>query len=238
VIIIIIKINKINLYFLAKFLYMKEEQKKEEEKDAKDCMTFKIITLGDSYVGKTALLKKYVTNVFDESVYNTIGMNISFKTITLKNNKKIELKLVDTAGTEKYKSLSKQYFKNTDGVLFIFAHDNPDSFDHITLWMKIFSEEKNKKYIPKFLVGNKNDLENKVLKDDIKDFLKKNKDFKYKSVSAKMDDIKINELFQELGEQLYKSQANDNKGKKSHINLVEKYDKNKNTTCFLVRCMY
>ena len=90
--------------------------------------TYKIITLGDSYVGKTALLKKYVSNIFEEDTYATIGMNILAKDITLKNNKKIKLKLVDTAGTERYKSLSKQYYKNTDGVLFIFAHNNIESF--------------------------------------------------------------------------------------------------------------
>ena len=63
-------------------------------------------------------------------------MNISFKDITLENNKKIRLRLVDTAGTEKYKSLSKQYFKNADGVLFIFSLFETDSFKNITVMHK------------------------------------------------------------------------------------------------------
>jgi small GTP-binding protein len=214
-------------------------KKEEEKKDNEDCMTFKIITLGDCYVGKTALLKKYLTNAFEENTLPTLGMNALYKKITLKNNKKIGLKLVDTAGTEKYKALSKQYFKNTDGVLFIFAHDNPDSFDHIILWMKIFSEEENpsKEEIPKFLVGNKNDLENIVPERDIKEFLKKNKYMTYKSVSAKTDDTKINELFQELAEQIYKSKGSDYKSTKSHKKLIINYNDRKNNNCFIARCM-
>ena len=216
---------------------MKEEEEKEDDEN---CMTFKIITLGDCYVGKTTLLKKYLTNVFEENTLSTLGMNILSKKITLKNNKKIKLKFVDTAGTEKYKALSKQYFKNTDGVLFVFAHNNTDSFDHIILWMKIFYEEENSNNgkIPKFLVGNKNDLENIVSEKDIKEFLKKNKYMRYKSVSAKTDDTKINELFQELAEQIYKSRGNDYKSTKSHKKIIINYnDREKNNNCFLARCM-
>ena len=81
--------------------------KGNETENEKEIESFKIITLGDSFVGKTSLLKKYVHNIFDENITNTIGMNITYKNITLKNNEEIRLKLVDTAGTEKYKSISK-----------------------------------------------------------------------------------------------------------------------------------
>ena len=152
---------------------MKSKAKKEKDKNYQE---FKIITLGDAYVGETTLLKKYIYNIFDENIKYSVGMNISFKDITLENNKKIRLRLVDTAGTEKYKSLSKQYFKNADGVLFIFSLFETDSFKNITSWMEVFSEERNsnnRSYIQKYLIGNKNDLEKKVGQEEINDFQKK-----------------------------------------------------------------
>lgn len=205
---------------------MKENEKeKEKEKES-----FKIITLGDSFVGKTTLLKKYVYNIFDENISNTVGMNITFKDITLKNNEKISLKLVDTAGTEKYKSISKQYFKNADGVLFMFSHDNIESFEHITSWMDIYNQSGyNEKNVPKCLIGNKNDLELNVGQEAIDEFLKNNEDFIYKSVSAKNDTEKINILFQEFGEKIYEESKKykDIKGKTIKISSEKKKEKRK-----------
>ena len=214
---------------------MKSKAKKENDKNYQE---FKIITLGDSSVGKTAILKKYIYNVFEEKPKVTIGMNITHKEITLENNKKIILRLVDTAGTEKYRSLSKQYFKNADGVLFIFSLIEPESFNNIKSWMEVFSDEhncNNRSYIQKYLIGNKNDLEKKVSENQINDFLEINTDLKYKSISAKNDDIKINELFQELGENLYKNYGEFKKNEEKTIKL-KSFDEKKKKNCTLNNC--
>ena len=71
-----------------------------------ETIIFKIITLGESGVGKTSIIKRYVHNIFDTDCLSTIGINFSFKEVERKG-KKIQLKFYDTAGQEKYRALNK-----------------------------------------------------------------------------------------------------------------------------------
>ena len=189
---------------------------------------FKIITIGDSGVGKTSIIRRYVFNNFEDNL-STIGVNFTFKDATLKNGKEVKIKLIDTAGQEKYKSLSKSYFKNVDGVLFVFAFDDKKSFDNIREWIQLFNENNNgKEGIPKYLIGNKDDLDtnNKVDKGSIDTFLNEtNNEFEYRSVSALKEDNRIDELFQDIAE---KMSSNYKEGKQNTITL-EKNKDNKNT---------
>lgn len=206
---------------------------KNKKIDKEEPNIFKIITLGDSYVGKTSIFKKYIYKSIGETI-STIGMNMFGKDLILDNNKKITLRLIDTAGTERYKALSKQYFKNTDAVLFVFAFDNIESFQNIKQWINIYSEN-NQTNVPKYLIGNKNDLEKNVSDVDIKDFLKLNKDFKFKSISAKNDDIKIDELFKEIGETLYQDFLKYGDKETKSIKIASSED-NKRSTCAISKC--
>ena len=183
---------------------------------SKNEIMYKIITLGDSGVGKTSIIRRYANNIFDESILSTVGVGFAFKEIELTNKKKIKLKLIDTAGQEKFKSLAKSYFKNVDGVLFVYSFDINESFENLKEWIQLFNSNHNgKSGIPMALVGNKSDLEEEeeVEKNDklVKDFLKDYKDdLKFYKTSAK-DNISINELFMELAEKIY----NLNNGKKN-----------------------
>ena len=99
-----------------------------------------------------------------------------------------------------------------------------------------FEENKRGGNLPLFLIGNKNDLERKVPKKDIDDFLNNNSDFTYKSVSAKTDDVNINSLFQELEEEIYEN--NKDSHKKGQKNIVLKFDyKTKKNNCIFRRCL-
>ena len=120
------------------------------------------------------------------------------KKITLKNNKIVILKLVDTEGQEKYRALTKSYYKNAEGVLFVFAHDDKESFENIEKWLELFDENINNKDIPKFLIGNKNDLEKFEEKEEsFNDFSNKHNISRYISTSAK-DNVNITDIFQEM----------------------------------------
>ena len=144
------------------------------------------------------------------------------------NEKKIKLKLVDTAGQERFRSIVKNYFKNADGVLFVFSLYEPQTFENIENWMKEFEENaSNKQDIPKFLVGNKNDLENNVGEDLLNECIQKNHILKYKSTSAK-NNTNIKELFEEMVECLEKT---NNKSGVQQIKLVQK-KKEKKKSCF------
>jgi small GTP-binding protein len=155
---------------------------------------------------------------------STIGLAFAHKELTLQNKEKVKLKLVDTGGQERYKSLAKNYYKNADGVLFVFAHNDKDSFDHIIDWIELFDQNTTNKEIPKFLIGNKNDLKKFNEQESFDDFIKQHNILRYISTSAK-DNKKnnISEIFKDMSEIINKTYKTSDKQYK-----LGKDDKNKN----------
>ena len=195
-----------------------------------DILSFKIIIIGDSGVGKTSLLQRFIFDKFYERTKSTLGLDYANKEIKLKNDKMILLKLFDTAGQEKFRSLSKSYFRNADGVLFVYSVNDIKSFENIRDWIqKFISDHNGKKDIPLYLIENKNDLNREVEDYLINEFLNEYK-FRFKSVSAKVnEDNSINELFQEISELLFKKYTDSNiRQKKIYLN---DNDNNKNQGC-------
>ena len=199
------------------------------EKEPQDLM--KVITLGESGVGKTSIIRRYIHNIFDENNLSTIGVNFSFKQVKLKNGKSINIKLIDTAGQEKYKALAKSYFKNVDAVLFVFDLNDQESFDYMKNWINLFNDNHNgKEGIPMYLLGNKADKERKVQKNMVDEFLCKNK-YKYFETSAK-DNNGIDEVFQELSEDLYTILLEIGSNKTQNAQTLNKYKRNeRNSGC-------
>ena len=187
-------------------------------------LNYSLITLGNSGVGKTSIFRRFTYNLFDESNLSTVGLSFLFKDLTLNNKKKVKLRLVDTAGQEKYRSLAKSYFKNADGVLFVFDLNNLESFNNIRDWIKLYEENnKENKKIVKYLIGNKDDLESEVPKESIDELIAET-NFKYISTSAKTGN-NIEDLFQEMSEQIYL--YNRDSGNKEQKNFtIENKDKN------------
>ena len=195
----------------------------------KDIKIFKIITLGNVGVGKTSIIRNYLGYSFQANTLATIGLDFSQKEIILKNKEKIYFKLMDTSGQEKFRSLSSSYFKQTDGVLFVFALNNKLSFEQITEWINLFEKEHfGKDNIPKYLVGNKCDLKKfiEVEEDSINEFLNDKKDMKYFQTSAK-DNINIEEVFKEMAEKLYEEYKKSGIENKPQIKLNEQPKKKK-----------
>jgi len=153
--------------------------------DKKEVKTFSIITLGDSGVGKTSIINRYINNKFDENNSSTVGINYSNKEMEFNNKDKIILRLMDTAGQEKYRAITKSYYRNANAVLFVFSLNDKDSFDKINEWMAYFKNNNSKgEHIPKYLVGTKNDLEKCVEDNSINIFAKEN-NLSFMSTSAK-----------------------------------------------------
>ena len=208
---------------------------KKQKKEIID--TMKVITLGECGTGKTSIIRRYVHNIFDENNLSTIGVNFSFKEIKLKDGNTISLKLIDTAGQEKYRSLAKSYFNNADAVLFVFSINSCNSFDNIKNWINLFIQNfSSEGYVAKYLVGNKSDLERKVSNDMINQFKEEYKDVKYYETSAK-ENGGIEELFQELAEDLYKilvKEGGERRNKSQNKLKISKYYKKKSNkgNCF------
>ena len=125
------------------------------DENEKGDVTLKILVLGDTAVGKTCLLLKYVDGFFPDNYISTVGVEYKIKVVEL-NGTKIILKIWDTCGQERYKSLAKTFIKDADGILFVYDISNKQSFEHIKDWIRE-SEEANGEF-QKIVLGNKIDL--------------------------------------------------------------------------------
>ena len=81
-------------------------------------LVFKILILGDSGVGKSAILKQYIDQTFDPTYMTTIGIDYACKVIHLQD-KKIKLSIWDTAGQERFRSITKAYTRGIQCVLLV-----------------------------------------------------------------------------------------------------------------------
>lgn len=133
----------------------------------------KIVILGESSVGKTNLLSRYLDNKFIEDKPATVGVDFLSKEMQIKS-KTIKTQFWDTAGQEKYKSISKAYYKLANGIILVYDITNRESFNCIEKWLEEISEICVK--IPNILlIGNKSDLneERNVTENEAKIFSEK-----------------------------------------------------------------
>ena len=128
------------------------------KKDPKE-NSYKILTIGESGVGKTAILKRYVEDKFPKHHLSTIGIDYLSKDITI-YNKKIKLRVWDTAGQERYRNITTHTYKDADGIALIFDLTDENSFNQINDWMDQIYNNTDKKLISLILIGNKSDLVN------------------------------------------------------------------------------
>ena len=199
----------------------------------KNNLEYKIITLGDSSVGKTSIINRFINDTFDEELTPTLGIKHTFKTLEI-NNTKVKLSVIDTNGQEKYRSLSVSYFRHADVVLFIFNLNEPLSFNNIQEWINVFNDNNNKKkVILKYLIGSKSDLEQRVEQNLIDEFANNN-NMLYMATSAKTNN-QINELFQKIGEDIIEEEEkktnNMIRTKNSSRILLKTKEKNRKKCC-------
>ena len=120
-------------------------------------LSFKLIFIGDSGVGKSCLTTKAVKNNFEEYYQATVGFE--FLTFNMKvNDKVIKLQIWDTCGQEIYRSLISNFYRNSSLAVLIYSIDNKESFNHAENWLNDLKSQANPD-IRIILVGNKADLE-------------------------------------------------------------------------------
>jgi small GTP-binding protein len=118
--------------------------------------TFKFILVGDSSVGKTAICKRFCQGQFDQDEPQTVAVEFDSKVVQV-GDTKVKLNIWDTAGQEKFRSMTRAYFRSSAGVFLVFDVTNRTSFTNIDVWLK----DAQKLTLPssvKVLIGNKTDL--------------------------------------------------------------------------------
>jgi len=157
---------------------------------------FKVLLVGNSVVGKSSLILRYVDQIWNDVFVPTIGVDFKVKSLEIEN-KSIKLQIWDTAGQERFRNVISSYFKGAHGILLIFDITSRDSFKELENWLA--EVEKNAStQILKILIGNKCDLEEEreISKDEGEAFAMRN-GMQYIETSAKIN-TNVNEAFEAL----------------------------------------
>ena len=183
---------------------------------------YKIIIIGDSGVGKTSLLSKYIKGVFPSSPLPTIAIEFATKIIQIKEGGFIKAQIWDTAGQEKYKSITSHHYRKAVGGLIVYDITKRTSFDNVLQWLSDLKNNADKGCICA-LVGNKIDLVEKnhrirEVSEDEGKLLAKKYEMLFYETSA-LNNQSVNDAFEDLLQKIYIERRK--------ITIIEK-DKNNN----------
>ena len=176
----------------------------EKEIETKE---IKVILLGDSGVGKTCIINRYINNEYIPGSESTLGSTFSTKEI-LKENIKYRLNIWDTTGQERYHSITNLFIKGSQIVILVYSINSSDSFEGLKYWNSTIKEQLEGDNYILAVVGSKCDLINEeiVSEEDAKNFAKENNAI-FKLVSSKLFPEGINDLFNLLLDELIKSKS-------------------------------
>ena len=166
-------------------------------------LSFKIILVGDSGVGKSCLSIKASRNYFEDFYSPTVGFE--FLTFNVKvEDQNIKLQIWDTCGQEVYRSLISSFYRSASLAIIVYSIDSEESFSNIEKWLNDIKSQSNPN-IKIFLIGNKADLEDKrqVTKESGENFFKQNKLSYFTETSAKTG-FNVQNVFIEVAKVLYK----------------------------------
>ena len=169
---------------------------------------FKIIIVGSSGVGKSALLLRYTDATFYTNNCSTIGVDYKLKTLEVLVNqvpKIVKLQLWDTAGQERFRTLAVQYLRGAHAAIVVFSLEDVESFKNLDYWIELIQKHGSKGKF--FLIGSKCDLTPPNVTDDmIHTLCERHAELTYIKTSAKTGE-NVNELFESLATDLANKQA-------------------------------
>ena len=120
---------------------------------------FKVLLIGNSGVGKSSLIVRFSDDQFTDTHMPTIGVDFKLKTLEV-DNKVCKLQIWDTAGQDRFKTITQSYYKGSHGVIITYDITDRDSFAKVSEWMSQVDQHASEN-ISRVLVGNKKDLEDK-----------------------------------------------------------------------------
>ena len=211
---------------------------------------YKFILLGDSSVGKSSIFKRLLGNSFSKNQISTLGTEkaiLNFDDLEIDKNTRQNFKIVlfDTAGQERYRAITKSYFRDSQGIVLIYSIVDEESFKHIEAWLDSIkdslSDWKRSGYIV-MLLGNKLDIaeENKeqrmILKEEAEKICSEQGIYWGGECSAKtFDENKFKEIFEKFMKQIYLKLGNDvkniNNNKSQISRKIEVYKKSQKGCC-------
>ena len=176
---------------------------------------FKVLLLGNSDVGKSSLILRYVDQTWSDTFVPTIGVDFKVKSLEVEN-KQIKMQIWDTAGQERFRNVISSYFRGSHGIFVIYDITNRDSFKNLENWLQEIEKNANPNVL-KILIGNKNDLEEdrEIKTEEGQAFADRN-GMQFIETSAK-NNVNVNEAFEALAKLMIKF----NSDKKPSLNKNE-----------------
>lgn len=175
---------------------------------ARTIYEYKIILLGTVAVGKTSILSRFINDTFINEYKCNIGVQFAAKTIFLDDEKGADLSIWDTCGEERFRAITRQYYKGAAGSLLVFDLTNRVSFESLIYWINDLKSAKDD--IEIFVIGNKADVkERQVSFEEANDFIVKQNGLMYFETSAKTG-YNIKEMFETLTRKLIEKKGSEN----------------------------
>lgn len=192
-------------------------------------MIMKLLLVGDSGVGKSCLLLRFVEDKFNPSFITTIGIDFKIRTID-SNGKKIKLQVWDTAGQERFRTITTAYYRGAMGIVLIYDVTDSRTFENIPNWHSTVTQHANED-AQIFLVGNKIDDESarQVLFADGQALAQK-LNVPFLEASAKAN-TNVDSVFYELAEIILKNHPQDDSAAATQGIDVGKSGEVKNNCC-------
>ncbi|MFW9827910.1 MAG: Rab family GTPase [Candidatus Thorarchaeota archaeon] len=167
-------------------------------------LAFKVCVFGDGGVGKTTLIRRFVTRIFEKDIKMTIGADFSVKKVELES-KQVTLRIWDFAGEERFRVLLPSFAKGADGGIFMFDITRYSSIRDINDWLSIFEYfvAETQKKIPIIMVGGKSDLKEKrsVESEEAKSLAQRLNLAGYFECSAKTGE-NVEEIFEDVAKKI------------------------------------
>lgn len=157
---------------------------------------YKIIVVGASGVGKSALVQRLTTNEFKSDLTSTVGVEVATHELNVDGND-VKLLIWDTAGQERFRSVSRAYFRNAVGALFVFDITKRNSFEEVEMWLNDIHSLSHPNAVI-LLAGNKCDLaaDREIAVGEVNEFIGQHH-LEYFETSAK-DGNNVNDVFLRL----------------------------------------
>jgi Ras-related protein Rab-5C len=191
---------------------------------------FKLVLLGESAVGKSSIVHRFVKDSFDDFRESTIGAAFLTQTIQLDDNTTIKFEIWDTAGQERYKSLAPMYYRNANAAIVVYDITHEASLERAKSWIKELQRQANQDIVIA-LAGNKVDLEaeRKVSKDTAQAFANE-EGLLFFEVSAKTGEG-VKNIFQSIAEKLPLESQLKTKAQPKSVNLQRPSTNNQTNCC-------
>ena len=189
---------------------------------------YKVLIIGDACVGKTSLLLRHVEGRFIEEVTGTIGVDYRANTY-VRDNQRYDLQIWDTAGQDRFKNVTRAYYRDANAALLVFDLTKETTLDNIKTWYQQLTNHVDRSDIVTILVGNKCDLKSKVMPPEIQQLASELNISTYVQTSAR-EGTRVNEVFEQLLEKLIAHDGLPQTNKGETVRLGGK-PKSHNTCC-------